>query len=71
MSEVKARAESFCKRFGLRVPILLARMARACPPSYLLLLPMLGVTRLFRSCPTSSNSGKRAISLAMHRDGLR
>jgi nitronate monooxygenase len=33
MSEVKARAESFCKRFGLRVPILLARMARACPPS--------------------------------------
>src|SRR5690242_134317 len=33
MSEVKARAESFCKRFGLRVPILLAPMAGACPPS--------------------------------------
>jgi len=33
VSEVRARAESFCKRFGLRVPILLAPMAGACPPS--------------------------------------
>jgi nitronate monooxygenase len=33
VSEVKARAESFCKRFGLQVPILLAPMAGACPPS--------------------------------------
>jgi nitronate monooxygenase len=33
VSEVKARVESFCKRFGLRVPILLAPMAGACPPS--------------------------------------
>jgi nitronate monooxygenase len=27
------RAEAFCKRFGLRLPILLAPMAGACPPS--------------------------------------
>ena len=27
------RAEQFCQRFGLRVPILLAPMAGACPPS--------------------------------------
>jgi nitronate monooxygenase len=27
------RAEAFCRRFGLRVPILLAPMAGACPPS--------------------------------------
>jgi nitronate monooxygenase len=28
-----SRAEQFCQRFGLRVPILLAPMAGACPPS--------------------------------------
>ncbi len=28
-----SRAEEFCQRFGLRVPILLAPMAGACPPS--------------------------------------
>jgi len=28
-----ARAESFCARFGLRIPILLAPMAGACPPA--------------------------------------
>ncbi|MEA2841991.1 MAG: nitronate monooxygenase [Methylobacteriaceae bacterium] len=28
-----SRAEKFCERFGLRVPILLAPMAGACPPS--------------------------------------
>lgn len=28
----RARAEAFCKRFGLRLPILLAPMAGACPP---------------------------------------
>jgi nitronate monooxygenase len=28
-----ARAEAFCARFGLRVPLLLAPMAGACPPS--------------------------------------
>ena len=28
-----ARAESFCRRFGLRIPILLGPMAGACPPS--------------------------------------
>ncbi|MGO8865642.1 MAG: NAD(P)H-dependent flavin oxidoreductase [Alphaproteobacteria bacterium] len=28
-----ARAEAFCRRFGLRVPMLLAPMAGACPPS--------------------------------------
>ena len=28
-----ARAEAFCRRFGLRVPVLLAPMAGACPPS--------------------------------------
>ena len=28
-----ARAEAFCDRFGLRLPILLAPMAGACPPS--------------------------------------
>ncbi|HVY14774.1 MAG TPA: nitronate monooxygenase [Rhodopila sp.] len=28
-----ARAESFCRRFGLRAPILLAPMAGACPPA--------------------------------------
>src|SRR5438270_1654803 len=27
------RARAFCERFGLRVPILLAPMAGACPPS--------------------------------------
>ncbi|MES1164547.1 MAG: nitronate monooxygenase, partial [Verrucomicrobiota bacterium] len=27
------RAAAFCDRFGLRVPILLAPMAGACPPS--------------------------------------
>ncbi|MBV9704200.1 MAG: hypothetical protein JO163_15830 [Methylobacteriaceae bacterium] len=27
------RARSFCERFGLRLPILLAPMAGACPPS--------------------------------------
>lgn len=29
----RARAQAFCDRFGLRVPILLAPMAGACPPS--------------------------------------
>ena len=29
----RARAEAFCARFGLRVPILLAPMAGACPPA--------------------------------------
>jgi nitronate monooxygenase len=33
MTSVLSRAESFCQRFGLRVPILLAPMAGACPPS--------------------------------------
>lgn len=33
MSSVFKRAEAFCARFGLRVPILLAPMAGACPPS--------------------------------------
>jgi nitronate monooxygenase len=28
-----ARARAFCETFGLRVPILLAPMAGACPPS--------------------------------------
>ena len=28
-----ARAEAFCRRFGLRMPILLAPMAGACPPA--------------------------------------
>ena len=28
-----ARAEAFCQRFGLRIPILLGPMAGACPPS--------------------------------------
>ena len=27
------RAETFCQRFGLRAPILLAPMAGACPPA--------------------------------------
>src|SRR6476659_3482775 len=27
------RAEAFCQRFGLRLPVLLAPMAGACPPS--------------------------------------
>lgn len=36
MSDLRSpmdRAETFCRRFGLRVPILLAPMAGACPPS--------------------------------------
>lgn len=33
MSAVRDRANAFCARFGLRVPILLAPMAGACPPS--------------------------------------
>ncbi|HEX7036461.1 MAG TPA: nitronate monooxygenase, partial [Pseudomonadales bacterium] len=30
---MRARVESFCERFGLKLPILLAPMAGACPPS--------------------------------------
>jgi nitronate monooxygenase len=33
MSLDRDRAEAFCKRFGLKLPILLAPMAGACPPS--------------------------------------
>ena len=33
MNSITDRVTSFCKRFGLRVPILLAPMAGACPPS--------------------------------------
>lgn len=33
MNAARARAEAFCARFGLRLPILLAPMAGACPPS--------------------------------------
>jgi nitronate monooxygenase len=33
MSDTFARTDAFCARFGLRVPILLAPMAGACPPS--------------------------------------
>jgi nitronate monooxygenase len=33
MTSPLARAEAFCARFGLRMPILLAPMAGACPPS--------------------------------------
>jgi nitronate monooxygenase len=33
MTSPLSRAEQFCERFGLRVPILLAPMAGACPPS--------------------------------------
>ena len=33
MSELRQRHESFCKRYGLSVPILLAPMAGACPPA--------------------------------------
>ena len=32
MMSPRARAQAFCERFGLRVPILLAPMAGACPP---------------------------------------
>src|SRR5436305_13165863 len=33
MTSPLSRAEQFCQRFGLRLPILLAPMAGACPPS--------------------------------------
>jgi nitronate monooxygenase len=33
MSLDQGRAQTFCKRFGLKLPILLAPMAGACPPS--------------------------------------
>src|SRR5947209_13203769 len=33
MTSPLSRAEQFCERFGLRMPILLAPMAGACPPS--------------------------------------
>ena len=33
MSSPIQRANAFCERFGLRVPIMLAPMAGACPPS--------------------------------------
>jgi len=33
MTTTLDRAEAFCVRFGLRLPILLAPMAGACPPS--------------------------------------
>src|SRR5437660_10647567 len=32
-TNARARAEAFCRRFGLRVPILMAPMAGACPAS--------------------------------------
>src|ERR1044071_9557807 len=33
MDNPRNRAAAFCERFGLRMPILLAPMAGACPPS--------------------------------------
>src|SRR5690242_2166921 len=33
MSDARAGAEEYCRRFGLSIPILLAPMAGACPPS--------------------------------------
>ena len=33
MDDPRSRAAGFCDRFGIRVPILLAPMAGACPPS--------------------------------------
>jgi nitronate monooxygenase len=33
MNDPRSRAAAFCDRFGLRLPILLAPMAGACPPS--------------------------------------
>jgi nitronate monooxygenase len=33
MSAERARVEAFCRRFGLKLPVLLAPMAGACPPS--------------------------------------
>ena len=33
MSAEQSRAEAFCRRFGLKMPVLLAPMAGACPPS--------------------------------------
>lgn len=33
MSALRDRCDAFCRRFGLRAPILLAPMAGACPPS--------------------------------------
>jgi nitronate monooxygenase len=33
MSDIQTRIDAFCARFGLRVPILLAPMAGACPPA--------------------------------------
>ena len=33
MDDPRSRAAGFCARFGIRVPILLAPMAGACPPS--------------------------------------
>src|SRR6478736_4824789 len=33
MNDPRSRAAAFCDRFGIRVPILLAPMAGACPPS--------------------------------------
>lgn len=33
MKAARARAQGFCERFGIEVPILLAPMAGACPPS--------------------------------------
>jgi nitronate monooxygenase len=33
VEDIAARAEAFCARFGTRLPILLAPMAGACPPS--------------------------------------
>jgi nitronate monooxygenase len=33
IDDPRSRAAAFCDRFGIRVPILLAPMAGACPPS--------------------------------------
>ncbi|MEE4384719.1 MAG: hypothetical protein V2J02_22205, partial [Pseudomonadales bacterium] len=32
-SRIRERVDAFCRAFGLRVPVLLAPMAGACPPA--------------------------------------
>ena len=51
MTEIRSRIASFCDRFRLRVPILLAPMAGACPPSLSIAVANAGRSRRVRRAP--------------------
>jgi nitronate monooxygenase len=43
MNDPRRQAADFCDRFGLKIPILLAPMAGACPPSLSIAVMRAGV----------------------------